>query len=192
MRSKTSGPGRRLAPPVAGLLAAFLLVLASCGDDGRPGSSEPIVLDGRGDGFLLLLRIGSDSVDAGAPLDISATLTWEGPAPRATVWGSGSGVVSFVIQQLDGTITVGGAMTADCAPHEFDRLRPVTIPFTKSGGYAEDDPNADFYRAFYADPVLRLPSGRWRVSAETIGYLQPCEMNAPSLDIKLSAEILVR
>jgi hypothetical protein len=191
MRSGGSGPGGRLGPSIAGLLAA-LLVLAACGEDGRPGASEPIVLDGRQDGFLLLLRIGSDTVDAGAPIDISATLTWDGPAPRATVWGSGSGVVSFVIQQLDGTIAVGGAMTADCRAHDFDRLVPVTIPFAKSGGYSEDDPNADFYRTFYADPVLRLPSGRWKVSAETIGYLRPCEMNAPLLDIKLSAEILIR
>ncbi|HSL34022.1 MAG TPA: hypothetical protein VK871_10270 [Candidatus Limnocylindrales bacterium] len=179
------------AAPIVALLAGLLV--GACGGDGPPEPTPgAVILDGRDDGFLLVLRVAADVVDGGDPIDIDASLTWQGPAPRATVWGSGSGVVSFVLAQLDGDLSVGGAMTADCASHEFERLVPVEIPFTKSGGFSADDPHADFYRAFYADPVLRLPAGRWRLTATTVGYLQPCEMNAPTLDISLQSEILVR
>jgi hypothetical protein len=102
--------------------------------------------------------------------------------------------VSFTLTQIDGDIALGGLMTADCGPHEFKRLVPVLFAYRKSGAYSDDDPNADFYRSFLAgdDPVLRLPAGQWRVTAETNGYLQPCEVNAPGVNIKLEANLLVR
>jgi hypothetical protein len=149
-------------------------------------------MEGRDAGFILSLRIGSDAVDAGAPIAVAATLTWEGADPRATIWGSGSGPVSFGLEQIDGDIELGALQTADCGPHEYARGVPVPIPFQKSGGFSADDPNADFYRVYFADPVLRLPAGRWRIAATANGFLRPCEMNAPMVDIRLEAEILVR
>ena len=83
-------------------------------------------------------------------------------------------------------------MTADCGQHEFPRLVPVAVPFRKTGGFSADDPNADFYRAFFADPVLRLPAGRWQVTASVSGFLVPCEMNAPMVNISLASVIFVR
>ena len=83
-------------------------------------------------------------------------------------------------------------MTADCAKHDYARLAPVAIQFQKSGGYSADDPNAAFYRTYFADPVLRLPAGHWKLTAIANGYLKPCDMNAPQVTITLRAEILVR
>ena len=82
--------------------------------------------------------------------------------------------------------------TADCAQHDYTRGVPVPVPFRKSGGFSEDDPNADFYRVYFADPVLRLPSGRWRIGASAGGFLVPCEMDAPMVEIHLEAEVVVR
>ena len=56
-------------------------------------------------------------------------------------------------------------MTADCAPYRLEPGRPLTSAITKSGGYSADDPNAAFYRAFLADPVVSLPAGDWRITA---------------------------
>ena len=152
----------------------------------------PILLERHDDGFRLALAVASDTFDAGQPIGIDATLTYEGPAERATVWASGSGVVSFGLRQLDGDLGMGAAMTGDCAVHEFVRMDPVAIPYTKSGGYSADDPNAGFYRAFFADQILRLPAGTWRITANAGGFLAPCEMDAPTLDITLEAEFVVR
>jgi hypothetical protein len=170
-----------------------LVVVAGCGQSPEPAPTGlPFVVEGRDAGFAMSMRLGSEVVDAGAPIDVSAVLVWEGAAPTATIWGSGSGPVSFMLTQLDGDIALGGLMTADCGPHEFKRLVPVAIPFRKTGGFSNDDPKADFYRSFFADPVFRLPAGQWRVTATASGYLQPCEMDAPMIDIKLEANLLVR
>lgn len=178
---------------------AIIAVVGACGAAPTPQppnatepSGQPIVMDGRNAGFALSLRVGNDAVDAGAPIDIAAVLTWEGADPRAMIWGSGGGPVSFGLEQIDGDLQMDAVQTADCAQHEYARGVPVAIPFRKSGGFSADDPNAAFYRAYFADPVLRLPAGSWRVTASASGYLVPCEMDAPMVDIRLVAEILVR
>ena len=176
-------------------VATVLLgIVGACGQSPAPTTrtGQPVFVEGRDADFALAMQIGSDVVDAGAPVDVAAILTWEGANPTATIWASGSGPVSFRLGQIDGTIALGGAMTADCATHDYTRLAPVAVPFRKSGGFSADDPNAGFYRAFFADPVLRLPAGRWRVTANLNGFLVPCEMNAPEVDLTLQAEILVR
>ena len=197
---------RLLAAAVAGTI---VVVVATC-DGGLlpsgsaspsatppvPDATEPsgglVVLEGRDAGFALTLRIGSDAVDAGAPIDVAATLTWEGADPQASIWASGSGPVSFGITQIDGDIVLQAVQTADCAQHDYTRGVPVPVPFRKSGGFSADDPNADFYRVYFADPVLRLPSGRWSIAATASGFLVPCEMDAPMVEIHLEAEVLVR
>jgi hypothetical protein len=178
------------------VVSAAALVLASCGQTPAPSGSggvdQAIVVEGRDKGFALSMRVASGVFDAGEPIDIGAILTWEGAEPTATIWGSGSGPVSFGLQQVDGDIVIGGMMTADCGKHDYARGVPVAIPYSKSGGFTAEDPNAAFYRAFFADPVLRLPAGRWRVSANAGGYLVPCEMDAPAVEISIGADILVR
>ena len=173
-------------------LATLIGAAGACSPAPSEPTGEPVVLTGRDAGFVLTLRIGSNVVDAGAPIDAAAQLTWEGAAPKAAIWGSGGGPVAFGLKQLDGPIELGPAMTGDCARHEFARLVPVEIPYKKSGGWSADDPNAGFYRTFFADPVLRLPSGRWRLDANVSGFLVPCEANAPTVDITVVTELLVR
>ena len=198
---------RGLAAAAAG--AAMVVVLGACGKASAPSGSplasatplapapseasgQPVLLEGRDAGFALSLRIGSDAVDAGAPLDVGATLTWEGAEPQASIWASGSGPVSFGIKQVDGDIVLDAVQTADCAQHDYTRGVAVPVPFRKSGGFSDDDPNADFYRVYFADPVLRLPTGRWRIAAGAGGFLVPCEMDAPKVEIRLEAEVVVR
>jgi hypothetical protein len=155
-------------------------------------SGEPIVVTGRDAGFVLALQLGSNVVDAGDPIEVAAQFTWEGAAPKGSVWSSGGGPVVFAIEHLDGDLDIAGAMTADCVQHDYARLVPAAIPFQKSGGFSDDDANAKFFKDYFADPVLRLPAGRWRVSATASGFLQPCEFNAPSIEITVAQDLLVR
>jgi hypothetical protein len=174
--------------------AILLAVVSGCGQAPTPTgpTGQPIDVEGRDAGFALSMRVDSDVVDAGAAIDVSAILTWEGAAPAATIWGSAGGPVSFGIEQLDGKIVLIPINDAACATHDYAHLVPVAIPFQKSGGFTENDPNAAFYRTYFADPVLRLPAGHWKVSASASGYVAPCDMNAPEVAINLEAEILVR
>lgn len=170
------------------------LIGGACGETSLPTEpqGEAVVLERRDMGFALELRLADNVVDAGQPIDLAATLTWEGPAGEVTVWGSGSGPVMFNLKQLDGELAMEAVQTADCSPTVIARGAPVVMPYRKSGGWSADDPNADFYRTFFADPVLRLPAGRWRAAAVASGYLAPCDAAAPAFDIELEADLLVR
>jgi hypothetical protein len=41
----------------------------------------------------------------------------------------------------------------------------MVSPIKKSGGYSDSQPDAAFYRAFFADPLVRLPAGEWDITA---------------------------
>ena len=68
---------------------------------------------------------------------------------------------------MDGTIEHGWATTTDCRPHELAPGEPMRRPFAKSGSWSADDPSAEFYEAYFRDPLLRLPPGRWEITAVT-------------------------
>ncbi len=197
---------------VAAAAAVIVVVLGSCGvapaPTGSPGQSsapstppapepsdasgQPVVLEGRDAGFALSLRIGSDAVDAGAPLDVGATLTWEGAEPQASIWASGSGPVSFGIKQVDGDIALDAVQTADCAQHDFTRgvAGPGAVSQVRRllGRRSERGLLPRLLRR----PGAPTTAGRWRIAAGAGGFLVPCEMDAPMVEIRLEAEVVVR
>jgi len=93
---------------------------------------------------------------------ITTTLTYVGPAAASAWWGSGSGPIRFLVEQLDGPIRTGGLMTADCGgPHPMPRGVASTVPFVKSG------PATGVPDGWFDDPQIHLPPGLWRITAET-------------------------
>jgi len=132
--------------------------------------------------FRLAINAGRATYQAGEPIEMEAALTYGGPEPEVRVWGSGSGVVHFAIEQVNGPLAMGPAATDDCVPHQMLRGQPTAVPFTKSGGFSADDPDADFWRDFFTDPQLRLPAGQWRVIAKA-SFLGPdCSLPETALD----------
>jgi hypothetical protein len=153
------------------VLLAAVLALAGC--DMLPGAAGPVVRD-TDESLELVLRLGSTRYTANQPIDLSATLVYLGPEAGIDLVGSGSGLISFSAEQLDGRLHIGGAATADCAPYRLDRARPMVVQYAKSGGWSNDDPDAAFYKAFFADPIFRLPRGRWQISASAEFYMGEC------------------
>ena len=60
---------------------------------------------------------------------------------------------------------------------------PLTKPFAKSGEFSGDDPAAPSFRAFFADPILRLPAGTWHI------YALAASCSPAPLHFDLEAEI---
>ncbi len=178
-----------------GLLFAAGVVAAGCDASPDPVDAPvPIGIRAENQGFLLQVSLPSQAFASADAIPVTTTLTWTGPAARASIWGSGSGPVEFLITEVGGgRRSMGGAMTADCRPSSYPRGVPVDVPLVKSGGYSGDDPNAAFYQAWYADPVLRLPAGRWQLRVTAIGFLAPCAAGAPELDLATAPiELLIR
>ena len=184
---------RRL-PPLA--LAAILAIAVSGCDFSSTTSDEPAAVGGRADaaGFVLEVRLPSRTFATIDVIPVATTLTWTGAPGQGRIWGSGSGPVTFAIEEVGGSLRMmGGAMTADCRMTEYPAGVRTEIPFRKSGGWTAEDPNADFYTAWFKDPLLHLPAGRWRLTVSVGGFLAPCEQGARTLGASVGPiEFLVR
>jgi len=92
-------------------------------------------------------RLGPASV---SPWTSNETITGEATLTltdgTATIYGSGTGLLAFGFQEVGGERTMGPARNLDCVPHPLVADRPMASAITNSGGFSEDQPDADFYR----------------------------------------------
>ncbi len=155
-----AGPGRAASARLPGRLLALVvaLVVAGCGPTERRAADDRFTL------AVVVPRVEWSPDEA---IDIRGSLAFHGPERRIDVGGSGSGLVTWSLEQLDGPLDPGGGGTDDCRPHEIARDRPMDMVFTKSGGFGAGGPGtaAAAIRAYFEDPVLRLPAGTYRITA---------------------------
>ena len=181
------------------MLSAPLLVACSVtptptaiGPPDEPGPSASELTTGTvtEDGITLAVSAEPAVVAAGVPIDVEAVITHDRP-DALVVSGSGSGIVSFSVTRLEDGLTSGpSAMTGDCARHQLPAGAPTVVPFSKSGGYSPDDPNADFLDIYFSRPELTLPLGTWQVDVATHGSLgEGC--GGPPLDLTVSVVVTV-
>ncbi len=135
--------------------------------DEPPISAPSVTAVDANEDFRLELTVEQDRYRAGQPILADAVLTYLGPESSVTLRGSGTGVVAIGLKQLDGPVDPGRAFPTDCRPDEMTPGEPMHVQFSKSGSFDGDDPLADFYRAYFDDPLLRLPPGRWQLTAFT-------------------------
>ena len=155
-------------------------------------SAPPATAQGQADGFRLELVVDQERYRAGQPILADATLTYLGPHNSIRIWGSSMGPVFTGVRQLDGPIDPGGASTSDCIAREMVPEESLHEAFSKSGSFADDDPLADFYRAYFSDALLRLPPGRWQITASANGTLGGDDCGTgPGLELSVSVEIVV-
>jgi hypothetical protein len=174
--------GQSPAPPESALPAA------------SPSAAPTLVLASRGEArdemFDLTIETAGTQAIADEPIDIATTLRYIGEDAHATVVSHGGGPVSFGVEQLDGPVDNGPEWDASAAPFTYDRGDVQDIPFQKSGGWDGDDPMAGFWRAWFADPELRLPPGRYRITAH-LDYRAPGDDgSAQSLEAAVLIEVL--
>jgi hypothetical protein len=115
--------------------------------------------------FRLTIHSDQDRYRAGQLIEIGATLTFLGPGETIQALGSGSGLAGYGLRLAGSSLAIGAAFTSDCAPYAFTRDMPISYPFTKSGGFGDDDPFKAFYESYFASPDLRLPAGTWTITA---------------------------
>ena len=113
-------------------------------------------------GFELKLYADKDTYTADEEIHIRATLEYKGPADTVTVW-HGLPYIGFWISD-GGDFETGGATLTVLTSTELEKGMLYEFPYKKSGGYSENDPDADFWRAFYAEDALKLPTGTYTVS----------------------------
>ena len=151
---------------------------------------QPIQAQAADAEFRLILKAdGADHV-AGVPITMTTELHYIGARPQLKLAGSGSGLVVVSLTQLDGPLEIAVGGTDDCVGYAIAPGVPMVRPYVKNGGWDADDPNAAFYRAFFADPLLRLPHGRWRAFAMAEFVIGDCR--GPVHELKTTLDIVVR
>ena len=87
---------------------------------------------------------------------------------EAVISGAGSehqaGFIKFRFEQVGG-VSVEPTWPLDCESYTIRPDEPLISPMRKSGTYDRNEPGWEFYYNFLKDPLLRLPSGTWRISA---------------------------
>jgi hypothetical protein len=155
-----------------------------------PIEDDPVTATDSAGDFRLDFTAEQDRYRAGQPILADAVLTYLGDAPVA-VWGSGMGIVGFSLRQIDGPLDPGGAATTDCVRNEVSPERPMWVEFVKSGSFSGGDPNAALYEAYFTDHLLRLPPGRYEVTAGAGGSIgDDCGAGEP-LSLETRVEITV-
>jgi hypothetical protein len=141
--------------------------------------------------FRLTISADQGRYRAGQPIDVSATLTYLGPNVGIVVGGSGTGLVGFALERKEQpAFRIEPAGTSDCRPYQMQRGVAVAHPFMKTGGFADEDPLAGFFRAYFASPELRLPAGTWTISA-VANFLGSADCDGPEHALNASVTVAV-
>ena len=131
--------------------------------------------------FELAIRAERGRYAPGQPIEVSATLRHIADAP-AVFGGAAGGLVVFSVRNADGRIDTEWAMDAACERYLLEPNEAIDVPFQKSGGVGEADADAAFLREYFSDPLLRLPDGRWIVTAHAIIAEGDCRGRTWALD----------
>jgi len=158
----------------------FLLVIlffTACGSQNgktqQPSTLEPAIkklmeepkLIHKDDQFEMKLNIAKTKFKAGEPIVYSASLTYVGNNKSIIIWG---GHTYILFSVTDGKkIKMEGANTAELTATELNQGETHEYPFFKSGGYSANDPDAGFWKKFYEEKDLILPSGTYLITART-------------------------
>jgi hypothetical protein len=141
--------------------------------------------------FRLTISADQGRYRAGQLMDVSATLTYLGPNAGIVVGGSGTGLIGFALESSEQpALRIDPAGTSDCRPYQMRRGVAVAHPFMKTGGFADEDPLAAFYRAYFASPELRLPAGTWTISA-VANFLGSADCDGPQHTLNASVKVVV-
>lgn len=173
--------------PGAVAVALTVVLLAACGSSPTPRPG----VDGFAQDAEFTLSIHTDKATYRTtdPIVVAADLAFIGLAAEVTVFGD-QGLVGFGVKQLDGHLEMGPASRLMCAQQKIGRLTPAHVPFQKSGGFSVDEPDGPFWQAYFADPLLHLPAGTWRISAST-GLMTGKDCSPPTHDLTAGVTIQV-
>jgi hypothetical protein len=172
MPEPPSAQSRWLAPALIAGTALAAVVLAAVAIppllDQRTGDATPspdggVRAETRNGDLVLALASPRREWTADEAIEVVATLTYTGDLPELDLHGGGGPVVFGLSQISGGDAAMAGSQNQPCIQYPIGPDQPLVWPFAKSGSPDESGP---FDLAFFQDPVLNLPPGRWEVSVQ--------------------------
>lgn len=195
-RASSPGPFRWLQPALVLATAAAAVLLGivvigqlpdrSVGDaTPSPSAVQGVSASARNGDFLFTLASPRSTWTTKDAIEISASLTYEGDEPEVEIGGGGGPVVFSLVQLEGGNAVLGGGQDLPCLRYRLGPDAPIVWQFEKAGGIDDAPP---FDRAFFEDPELHLPPGRWEVRAVLEYGIGEC--SDLHLEVSIQLEVL--
>ena len=138
--------------------------------------------------FVLTLAAGRPIYRSTESIEVTASIAYVGPAEGVDISYLGQPVI-FGVFEVDGKRQMVPGVGQGCRHGTLGRGQPMTIDFHKSQQAPVEGGEA-FDAAWYADPGLHLPPGRWQFVAQSVALRPDCETLLHELEASL--EILVQ
>lgn len=152
-----------IGPALVAVVIVLGVVVASPLGLGRVDAQHAVHALATDGPFRLDFTLSSSTYRTTDSIEGQATLSVTDGRNRA-LYGGG-GIIIFSYAEVGGTRHMDGSRTLLCGRFTLQAAHPLTQVLTVSGGWDPADPNAAFYRVFFADPQIQLPAGTWEITA---------------------------
>lgn len=173
------------------LLILILLILLSAFSSAcsvmNNKQQESITVIESDDIFEIKLYLDKDIYREDEVIDCYAILEYIGDDDSILVYSSSS-LVNFGLidgKYFDGDYIVNNVLVTT----EFKKGKTIRYDFTKSGSWHRDDPYAEFYKKYFEDKELRLPSGEYEIFTEIVCSIG--DPGIPKYKLKAKADIKI-
>lgn len=139
--------------------------------------------------FELKLYSDNQTYKTTDKIKIWATLKYIGSNNQIKIW-HGNLYISFSI--TDGKeFNTGNIFLGLLTSTILEKDRLYKFDYVKSGGYSEEDANADFWKKFYAEKDLYLPEGEYTVTVGgAFSFTEDTEKSKSNLSEELKIKVI--
>lgn len=181
-------PVLRLPAGTWRIIAMFHVTLGDCAADAErhqlsvenvitvtADADDPVVATAEDANIRLTLTTPHGTYRPNEAIESIATVTYLGPLDAESLFHATSPIL-FHVEEIGGTRTMDIATDLPCLRTPFDRGVSAAYPFRKTGPVSGPGvAPTGFDRAWYDDPILRLPAGTWRIRAELDVSIGNCD-----------------
>lgn len=150
------------------LILVLVLILAGCSQVGsnREAAGEgPMVFEARNENFAIKTYIDKLEFNENEEIKLYSTIEYIGKNESIRIW-SGEPYFHHLIH--DGDKCINSSVVLDVLKETVLKKGEVyTIPFSKSGGFTQEDPDVKFWEKYFSEKELRLPAGDYTFTAVT-------------------------
>lgn len=112
--------------------------------------------------FVLTFHSAKARYASGEPIELSASLTYEGPSQVVRITHAHGTPFGFGLREPVNGITLSPGWRMSCEITDLVKGLPLVHDFRKSGGDTSDTPG---FERFMQDPTLHLTAGTWHAYA---------------------------
>jgi hypothetical protein len=146
----------------------------------------PISASARDGDFVLTLSSPRSVWTTEDAIEITAILSYDGDEAEVAIGGACGPIAFDLVQVAGGSAEMGYAQCEPYISYPLGPDMPLVRPFEKSGELRDEPP---FDRAFFEDPELHLPPGRWSASA-ILDFDYPQGSGFRTLEVSIEFDVL--